>query len=155
MQNESYCSKCQAITPHYVSGRRRCIVCARAYVAAWYADHSGDKSAYYAAWYAEHDRSASKAAWHAANMDKACTYRMNRRALKRNATMGPIDVGQVFANYGGICYLCGLVIDISLKYPDPMSKSVDHIEPLARGGSHTMRNLAPTHLHCNLAKGAR
>lgn len=29
-----------------------------------------------------------------------------------------------------ICGICGLPVDMSLKYPDPMSKSIDHIIPI-------------------------
>lgn len=53
------------------------------------------------------------------------------------------------------CYLCGETIDYNLKYPDPMSQSLDHVVPLIAGGSHTRDNLAYTHLRCNVRKGAR
>lgn len=33
--------------------------------------------------------------------------------------------------------------------------SVDHIVPLARGGSHSADNVQSAHLLCNLRKGAR
>lgn len=54
-----------------------------------------------------------------------------------------------------ICALCGGYIDKSLKYPHPMSASVDHIVPVKRGGKSTLDNLQVTHLVCNLNKGAR
>ena len=52
-----------------------------------------------------------------------------------------------------ICALCGRPVDFSLRYPDPMSKTVDHIIPIARGGHPSdLSNLQLAHLACNLAK---
>lgn len=43
---------------------------------------------------------------------------------------------------------------MALKFPDPMSPSVDHIIPIARGGHPTnIDNLQLTHLSCNQTKG--
>lgn len=53
------------------------------------------------------------------------------------------------------CALCGGYIDKSLKYPNPMSASVDHVIPVKRGGKSTLDNLQVTHLICNLNKGAK
>ncbi len=50
---------------------------------------------------------------------------------------------------------CGLPIDWSLRFPDPMSRSVDHATELQDGGSLTdLANLWTAHLGCNSAKGA-
>ncbi|WP_130291612.1 HNH endonuclease [Pseudonocardia sediminis] len=57
--------------------------------------------------------------------------------------------------FAGRCGLCDRGIDEDLKHPDPMSFSVDHIIPLARGGEHTYANTQPAHLRCNLSKGVR
>jgi hypothetical protein len=53
------------------------------------------------------------------------------------------------------CYLCGESIDVRLGHPDPLSASIDHVIPRARGGTHDAANLRPTHLRCNLRKHAR
>lgn len=54
-----------------------------------------------------------------------------------------------------VCAICGKPVDKSLKYPHPMSPSVDHIEPIIKGGHPSdMDNLQLTHLACNRAKGA-
>jgi 5-methylcytosine-specific restriction endonuclease McrA len=61
----------------------------------------------------------------------------------------PVDV---FERDGWICGLCGEAIDPELKFPHPMSASVDHIIPLARGGPHTMLNVQAAHLRGNIVK---
>lgn len=56
---------------------------------------------------------------------------------------------------GWICGLCEEAVDQDLRYPDPMSGSLDHRVPIVAGGRHTRDNLQLAHLGCNLSKGAR
>lgn len=52
-----------------------------------------------------------------------------------------------------ICALCGKPVDKSLKYPHPMSATVDHIIPLAQGGHPSdISNLQLAHFCCNRQK---
>ena len=52
------------------------------------------------------------------------------------------------------CALCGKPVDFSLKFPDPMSPTVDHIVPIAKGGHPSaLENLQLAHLACNRRKG--
>lgn len=52
-----------------------------------------------------------------------------------------------------VCGICGKPVDFSLRYPDPLSKTVDHIIPINRGGHPSdLSNLQLAHLACNLAK---
>ena len=53
------------------------------------------------------------------------------------------------------CYICGSEIDFALKTPDPMSYELDHIIPIARGGSDHISNKAASHRQCNSKKRAR
>lgn len=59
---------------------------------------------------------------------------------------------EVVKEHGWVCGICGEQISRELKYPDPMSLSIDHIMPLAKGGTHAMENLQPAHLICNSLK---
>lgn len=97
--------------------------------------------------------------WMAANPEREATNARNlnsvRRARKRNASVGPVDLDALWLTQGGDCTLCAAPIDHELKYPDPLSKSVDHIVPLSRGGTHEQSNLAWAHLVCNMRKGAK
>jgi len=45
-------------------------------------------------------------------------------------------------------------VDAELRFPDPLSASLDHVLPLARGGRHTRENVRLTHLRCNVRRGA-
>lgn len=51
-----------------------------------------------------------------------------------------------------VCGICGQPVDKTLKYPDPMSPTVDHIIPCARGGSDELDNLQLAHRYCNRNK---
>lgn len=52
-----------------------------------------------------------------------------------------------------VCGICGRPVDFTLRYPDPMSKTVDHIVPINRGGHPSdLANLQLAHLACNRAK---
>lgn len=53
------------------------------------------------------------------------------------------------------CHICGQPINYQLKTPDPMSFELDHIIPLAKGGSHDATNAAASHRTCNSTKRAR
>ncbi len=99
---------------------------------------------------------ATRAAWWRDNADRASEVRREcnarRRARLMGARVGPIDLDALPFND---CSLCGDPIEADLRWPHPMSKSVDHVIPLARGGAHVQDNLQWTHLRCNLSKGVR
>lgn len=50
------------------------------------------------------------------------------------------------------CAICGQPIDYTLRHPHPASYVVDHIHPLAAGGTDTIDNKQPAHRACNRAK---
>lgn len=53
---------------------------------------------------------------------------------------------------GWVCQLCGLPVDASLEWPNPMSLSLYRKVPFSAGGSHSRDNCLLTHLKCNLAE---
>ena len=51
------------------------------------------------------------------------------------------------------CAICGRPIDKGLKFPHPLSPTVDHVVPIVHGGHPSaMENLQLTHFTCNRAK---
>jgi 5-methylcytosine-specific restriction endonuclease McrA len=62
---------------------------------------------------------------------------------------------EIFERDEWVCQLCHLPVDPDLKWPDPLSKSLDHIVPLAAGGHHLRSNCQLAHVTCNVRKGAK
>lgn len=95
-------------------------------------------------------------AWQNAHPDKLLEYnRRNgpkRRAWKAGAYIEAIDVDALVLRDEGRCGICGEDL-----YPIPgrVCFDVDHIVPLALGGSHEMANVQLSHPACNRSKGGR
>ena len=52
-----------------------------------------------------------------------------------------------------VCGICGKPVDMSLKYPHPLSPCIDHIIPVAKGGHLSdIDNLQLAHWTCNRQK---
>lgn len=75
-----------------------------------------------------------------------------RRAQKTGATSESFSSEEIFILNNWVCGICGKPVNPKLKWPHPKSASLDHIIPLARGGSHTRNNVQLAHLRCNLVK---
>jgi hypothetical protein len=73
-----------------------------------------------------------------------------RRARKKQVPCEVIVPMVVFEENKWICQLCFKPVDKTLKHPNPLSASLDHIIPLSKGGSHTRGNVQLTHLKCNV-----
>lgn len=59
-----------------------------------------------------------------------------------------------------ICDECRVLIDLDLKYPDPLSATVDHIIPVSQLAwddplTYAVENLVPCHLVCNQRRGSK
>ena len=52
-----------------------------------------------------------------------------------------------------ICGICGHEVDFGLKFPHPLSPTIDHIIPVAKGGHPSdISNLQLAHFYCNRQK---
>lgn len=69
-----------------------------------------------------------------------------------NGQTDSINPTEVYERDGWRCGICGCKVKRSLKYPHPMSASLDHIVPLSKGGTHTLQNVQCAHLVCNTKK---
>lgn len=104
-------------------------------------------------------KTCSRAHWREENPDKVAQMkarnRQTRRARKYNN--GPVDnitPIDVFNRDKWICGICGQKVNPLLEYPHELSPSLDHIIPLAEGGTHTWDNVQLAHFICNSVKGA-
>lgn len=73
--------------------------------------------------------------------------RQKHRALNLGIELdATVNLAEVFKRARGVCGICG-------DWVKPSKASMDHVTPLARGGTHTYANIQLTHLICNLRKG--
>ena len=52
-----------------------------------------------------------------------------------------------------VCGICGKPVDFAFKFPHPLSPTIDHIIPVAKGGHPSdLSNLQLAHFTCNRQK---
>lgn len=71
-----------------------------------------------------------------------------RRRDGRERSRAYAKKAEIFERDAGVCYLCGQALDVS-------DVEIDHVIPLARGGTNDLDNLRVVHPSCNRAKGDR
>lgn len=81
--------------------------------------------------------------------------KLRRARIKGATTIERFRATDVYERDRWICRICFVPIDQTKAWPHPMSKSVDHIVPVSRGGAHAMSNVRAAHLGCNSRKGAK
>lgn len=79
----------------------------------------------------------------------------NARARRRNAFVARVSLAAIIKRDRGLCWLCGLPVDLSLRAPDLMAKSRDHVTPIALGGKHEPSNVRLAHVLCNIKRGTK
>lgn len=82
------------------------------------------------------------------NLPRFLERNAERRARLREVTVERVSRAAVFERDGGVCGICGNPVD-------PTNWHLDHIVPLAKGGTHEEANVQVAHPRCNLSKGAR
>ena len=87
--------------------------------------------------------------WERRNPDKARAMdrvaKMNRRARNMNGAHTADEWRLLCAQYGNVCLCCGSSAPLT----------VDHVIPLARGGTNTIDNIQPLCHACNTRKSTR
>lgn len=143
----------------------------------WYAKNKEENLTYQKAWRAENadKKNAYDKAWRAANMDKIRARRSSdenrakaiarakrwaranpeqvneqsriKRARLRGATVEKVDFLVVAERDKWVCGICHIACSRD-------EATLDHIQPLSKGGEHSMRNVQLAHFVCNSRKGA-
>ncbi|MFP3990664.1 HNH endonuclease [Streptomyces sp. E11-3] len=113
-------------------------------------------------WYAGHCPACGTPWVHDQPQTRTCSPRCQkllakhkRRALKREAFVSPVSPRRTFERDGWICQLCSRPVDRAQQVPQPMAPVLDHIVPLAQGGTHEPGNTQCAHFLCNSIKGHR
>jgi 5-methylcytosine-specific restriction endonuclease McrA len=91
--------------------------------------------------------------WRAENPEASRLVNLNHQAKRRALLRGApeverIDFAEVWRQSAGRCGLCHSKVS-------PQDGSLDHIQPLSMGGSHTYANVQLACRSCNFRKGAR
>ena len=88
--------------------------------------------------------------------NRSCTdavWRQTRRALEADAFEEEIQLEEIFDKNNWVCGICGKKVNRKLKYPNPLSATLDHKIPLSLGGKHNKENVQLAHWICNIRKG--
>jgi HNH endonuclease len=78
-----------------------------------------------------------------------------RHALTRTNRTELISIHDIIARDGPRCYICGTKTDPRARYASPIKSHLEHVVPLAQGGSHSRDNLKCACRRCNMLKGAK
>ncbi|MFC7550391.1 HNH endonuclease [Plantactinospora sp. GCM10030261] len=79
----------------------------------------------------------------------------NRRLARRDPESEKFTDIEIYERDGWTCGICKRPVDRTLVFPHPMSVSLDHVTPLARGGKHRRDNAQCAHWLCNSRKTYR
>ncbi len=117
------------------------------YKAKWYKEHLEVANEHHAKWYKEHLEQfrAYHAKYYQQNPIKGRAVEATRRALKRDASVGPVDYAVIMERDKMVCGICHKKVKLAKMH-------IDHIIPLSKGGPHAEHNLQVSHAACNLRK---
>jgi 5-methylcytosine-specific restriction endonuclease McrA len=90
---------------------------------------------------------------YASRADAYRFYGYLRRSRVADREYETFSADEIFQRDRWICGLCGKKVQQDLRWPDKRSASLDHIQPIAEGGTHVRANVQCTHLGCNTRKG--
>lgn len=79
--------------------------------------------------------------------------RRKRRARLAGVAHEPYTLAEIAERDGFICWLCGDSVDMSLRFPDSSSASIDHVLPVSLGGDDIRANVKLAHFGENASRG--
>ena len=77
-----------------------------------------------------------------------------RRALYILIARGVISREEIYKRDQNTCQLCHQPVDMTLKLPNKMAATLDHIVAVTNGGTNAVTNLQLAHFKCNNQKRA-
>ena len=76
-----------------------------------------------------------------------------RRVLERGAFVESVSRRYIHERDRWTCHLCGEPVDREAVVPAALAPTLDHVIPLAAGGTHERANVRTAHYRCNAIKG--
>ena len=119
-----------------------CVICNTHYVTVWYGNHATTRTC-----------SAPCAKGQTRNIRRLGHER--RRAREKNAFVANVYRKRVFERDRWRCHICRKKTNKDAVVPHPQAPTIDHLIPLASGGTHEPANVATACFKCNHTKGAR
>lgn len=109
--------------------------------------------------YKKNNRAHVSAKYRLRNLEKERARKRATSRKRRAVVTDDYNELQVISTYGGNCHLCGTEIDFMAPRKCGVEGweqglHIDHLVPLAKGGSDTLENVRPAHGLCNLRKWA-
>lgn len=84
-----------------------------------------------------------------------CASDRRRRARVADAFVEDVPDVTTFVADGYRCHLCGRMTDKTKSVPHPKAPTIDHVLPLAKGGTHERANCRTACFRCNVSKQDR
>ena len=81
--------------------------------------------------------------------------RYHQRRTNKPRRGDPVILNKLIERDGTTCSWCDKPIDMTLTWPNPMYRTIDHIIPVSLGGEHTLHNTRLMHHACNASRGNR
>jgi hypothetical protein len=78
--------------------------------------------------------------------------RCEKRAKKFGVKTENIKPIEIFNRDNWVCGICHKKVDQNLRWPHPLSATLDHVIPLSKGGNHVRDNVQLAHMKCNMKK---
>ena len=75
-----------------------------------------------------------------------------KRARSNGRFDADIDIYKLIERDGEYCYLCGDGVHFNNHYNDPKYPTIEHVMPIARGGTHSWDNVKVACRECNTRK---
>lgn len=97
----------------------------------------------------------SHRSWVKRNPDAKRAKDHRRRARLMGAFVEDVPPAVIWDRDKGTCGICSSTIDPALSWPHKLCMTLDHIVPLARGGTHEISNVQLAHAVCNSRKSDR
>lgn len=86
---------------------------------------------------------------------KRAAHWARREAAKRGTYIADISPQYIYERDQWRCQLCRRKVHKGKAVPHPMAPTIDHIVPLAQGGTHEPSNIVTAHFICNVRKRDR